>query len=95
MVYGTKNSEWNGIHIDYVSRSPAKKEASSTERETNQKKGLEGESRRKMTIPTGSDTPISVYMILYYVRMSICLWKFENKKKKAKLGKISRRSLTE
>lgn len=38
MVYGTKNSEWNGIHIDYVSRSPAKKKTSSTERETKKKK---------------------------------------------------------
>lgn len=82
------------ISITFRDHRRKRKRVPRREKQT-KKKGLEGESRRKMSIPTGSDPPISVYMIIYYVRMSICLWKLEKQKKKAKLGKISRRSLTE
>lgn len=62
--------EWNTYRLRFEITGEKENEFHG---EKKKKKGLEGESRRKMTIPTGSDTPISVYMILYYVRMSICL----------------------
>lgn len=64
--------EWNTYRLRFEITGEKENEFHG-ERNKKKKKGLEGESRRKMTIPTGSDTPISVYMILYYVRMSICL----------------------
>ena len=74
MVYGTKKIA-NGmeyISITFRDHRRKRKRVPRREKQT-KKKGLEGESRRKMSIPTGSDPPISVYMIIYYVRMSICL----------------------
>lgn len=63
----------NGMEYISITFRDHRRKRKRVPRRKKKKKGLEGESRRKMTIPTGSDTPISVYMILYYVRMSICL----------------------